>query len=223
MKPDNIEPGTFVAPNAENPWPVAGPVKPDEGVEPLLPDRDNVHRIPKLNLLQKVGAEPVVVPVLVPAEGVPVVARKKSLLPVWMALAAVVLLGGGTAGYVVYTKKPAPVAVVRSTPSPTALPTPSPTAVATPSPSPTATPTPSVAPQTVTGLTATPTAGHPQNVTVTSKSGLWLRSSATSINQSNVIGWMPNGSTVSVDSIGSFWWHGTYRGTSGYFASKYTQ
>jgi hypothetical protein len=222
MKPDNIEPGTFVAPNAENPWPVAEPVKPEEGAEPLLADRDTVHRVPKLNLLQKVPSEPVVVPVA-PAENVSAAPRKKSLLPVWLALAVVVLLGGGAAGYVVYVKKPAPVMVVRSTPSPTATPTPSPTETPTPSPSPSAMPTPSTAPQTVTGLTATPTAGHPQNVTVTSKSGLWLRSSPTSVNQSNVIGWMPDGSTVSVDSIGSFWWHGTYRGIHGYFASKYTQ
>jgi len=37
------------------------------------------------------------------------------------------------------------------------------------------------------------------------------------------MGWMPKGATVSVDTTGDFWWHGTYKGQPGYFASKYTQ
>jgi hypothetical protein len=69
----------------------------------------------------------------------------------------------------------------------------------------------------------TPTTDHPQSVTITDASGLWLRSSPTSVNRSNIIGWMPKGAIVSVDQIGDFWWHGTYRGQAGYFASKYTQ
>ncbi|HSH31295.1 MAG TPA: hypothetical protein VK963_01370, partial [Candidatus Saccharimonadales bacterium] len=70
---------------------------------------------------------------------------------------------------------------------------------------------------------ATPTASNPQTVTVRSKNGLWLRSTPNSSNRRNIIGWIPDGAQVSVDQTGDFWWHGTYAGTTGYFASKYTQ
>jgi hypothetical protein len=60
-------------------------------------------------------------------------------------------------------------------------------------------------------------------VTVKNPSGLWLRSSQDSSKKSNIIAWMPNGAKVSVDSIGNFWWHGTYNGKTGYFAVNYTK
>jgi hypothetical protein len=34
---------------------------------------------------------------------------------------------------------------------------------------------------------------------------------------------MPDGAQISVDQTGDFWWHGTYKGKAGYFASTYTQ
>jgi hypothetical protein len=224
MKPDQIEPGTFVVPSDHNPWPVAGPVRPEEGAQPLLVDRDGQHRVPMLNLLQRVKLAPTVA-----VEG-PVAAkkpaRKHSLLPLWTVLVSLIVIGGGSASYIVLARKPTKAAVTRpvvvsgasaTTPPPVPSPPPSPTPSTTPSiaPSPT--------PLTVSGLTGTPTASDPQSVTVTSPNGLWLRSSPTSVNRSNIISWMPLDSHVTVDSVGNFWWHGSFKGMTGYFASKYTQ
>jgi hypothetical protein len=74
----------------------------------------------------------------------------------------------------------------------------------------------------VTAPTVAPTVDHPQAVIVKSPSGLWLRSSPDSSSRNNIIGWMRNGATVSVDATGDFWWHGTYAGQAGYFAVSYT-
>jgi hypothetical protein len=107
-------------------------------------------------------------------------------------------------------------------PSPTA--TPKPATTAKPTPNPTHAPSPTATPQlTVSAPAQTPTASHPQSVTITSKSGEWLRSSPSSASRSNIITWMPYGAQISVDSVGDFWWHGTYNGQPGYFASSYTQ
>ncbi len=175
---------------------------------------------------------------LIPKEGAPAVLSGAAQVPVpvaksgnkvWLvsAAAALIVLGGG--GYLLFTQsnnKP-PVAV--ATPTPSAAPSPTPT----PSPEPTSSPTPAVTPSptptpipvavNVTAPAAVPTTDHPQAVTVKSKSGLWLRSSANSSNKLNIIGWIPYGGSVSVDAVGAFWWHGKYGGKSGYFASNYTQ
>lgn len=120
-----------------------------------------------------------------------------------------------------------PVAQVAPTPTPKATASSTPTPTISPSPSPTPTPTPAPAstpkPETVTAPVVAPTKEKPQAVTITSKSGLWLRSSADSSDRGNIVGWMPNGAVVNVDQVGDFWWHGTYKGQTGYFASKYTQ
>ena len=155
------------------------------------------------------------------AAGTQVARPKRGRVVIVAVLALLVLAGGGAAAIVFVLKRPAQVAVhtPTPTPSPTPLPTPSPTPSPAPSPTPSATP----AAQTITAPAQTPTADHPQAVTITDNSGLWLRSSPTSVNRSNIIGWMPKDAQVSVDSTGDFWWHGTYKGTAGYFASKYTQ
>jgi hypothetical protein len=177
---------------------------------------------PKLNLLN--DKTPTPPPPAQPVATPPSVApqrRRNMWVPV---LVVILLLGGGAAGYVVLFKKPPEQPVAKTTPTPTPLSTPTPTPTPSPTPSPTATPTPTPTPaQTVTAPTQTPTKEHPQAVKITSKSGLWLRSSATSINRDNIIGWMPDGATISVDAVGDFWWHGVYKGQAGYFASKYTE
>jgi hypothetical protein len=147
--------------------------------------------------------------------------KSKKPLVIAVVVSTVLVLSGVTAAFVVLRPKPAPVAVTTPspTPSPTPSVTPSPTPSATPVPTPVPTPAPALA---LTVPTVAPTSSHPQSSVVTSSSGLWLRSSPTSVNKSNIIGWMPKGSTVSVDSIGDFWWHGAYKGQAGYFASKYT-
>ena len=119
-------------------------------------------------------------------------------------------------------RKAAPkVAVATPTlaPSPSATPSP----VATPTPSAAPSPAAVAAPETVTAPAVAPTQDHPQSVTVQAPNGVWLRSSPSSVNQKNVISWIPRGGVVSVDSVGDFWWHGTYNGKTGYFASKYTR
>lgn len=130
-----------------------------------------------------------------------------------VAIAALLILAGG--GYYLYTG-------VRPEPAPdqASLPAPTPAEPEKPATPPAA---PAPAPETVTAPTVAPSADNPQTVTVKAERGLWLRSSPDSSNQSNVIGWIPNGGQVSVDSTGDFWWHGTYKGKTGYFASKYTQ
>lgn len=71
---------------------------------------------------------------------------------------------------------------------------------------------------------ASATATSTSEVTVKAAKGIWFRSSPTSDTKSNIIGWIPNGGKISVDSrADSFWWHGTYKGKVGYFAQKYTQ
>jgi len=230
MKPDEIPPGTHVEPNPENPWPVAEVAKADGTPSPLLTDRDQEHRVPKLNLLTGNPLDepaPVAAPVAPAAEAVAVpgdVVKKRNMTPWWIGVAVVILVLAGGTGYLIVSKhKAAPVAVASPRPTPSASATPSPSPSPSPTPSPSPSPSATPAPQTVTVPTVAPTSSHPQSVTITSKSGLWLRSSPTSVNQSNVIGWMPDGAQISVDSTGSFWWHGIYNGKAGYFASKYTQ
>jgi hypothetical protein len=131
-----------------------------------------------------------------------------------------VLAIAGVGAYVVVSRQSAAkLAVTTPAPTPTPLATLTPTPKASSTPSPIPSPTPALA---VTVPTVAPTTDHPQTSVVTSSSGLWLRSSPTSVNRDNIIGWMPKGAEVSVDSIGDFWWHGTYKGQAGYFASKYT-
>lgn len=166
-------------------------------------------------------------PAKAPAKG-----HKLVLLLVSTGL-VLMLSGGGAAAY--YSLRPSAAPAVHVTPSPTPKPTPSPsptdspTPSASPSPSitleasPSPSPSPAAAPVEVTAPSTAPTAAHPQIVTVKSPSGLWLRSTASSANKSNIIGWLPNGAQVSVDSIGDFWWHGTYSGKTGYFAVSYTK
>jgi hypothetical protein len=137
----------------------------------------------------------------------------------------ILLIGAGGAGAYYFVYKPAADTVAVATPKPSPAASPTPVATATPAPTPTATPSPSPAPQqvSVTAPAAAPTAEHPQVVTVKAKSGLWHRSTPDSSNQKNVIGWIPYNAQVSVDATGTFWWHGTYNGKSGYFAVSYTK
>ncbi len=137
------------------------------------------------------------------------------------AVAVVAALGGG--GYYLYAQTTAQPKVAVASPTPSLAVTPSPTPTSTPAATPSPTPTPIPAAANVTAPAAVPTSDHPQAVTVKSPSGLWLRSSASSSNKQNIIGWIPNGGTVSVDAVGEFWWHGTYGGKVGYFASNYTK
>ncbi len=152
----------------------------------------------------------------------PVAAHKANLWPVFVVV-GVTVVGLSGVGYMWYLNQAAePVAQAPATPMPTATASPTPSVTpepAAPSPSPSLPPVP----QEVTAPAVTPTADHPQAVTVTSKSGLWLRSTPNSSNKSNIIGWLPNGAQVSVDQIGDFWWHGTYGGKTGYFAVNYTR
>lgn len=229
MKPDEIPPGTVAQPSTDNPWPVAVAVKPDGSVDPFFNDRDQEHRVPKLDVLHGTPVEPPIVVALAPDGPDPETAvppqaetKPRHIALWWVGVTIVVVLLAGASVYMLASKHQATPKQV-STPRPTPSATPSPTPSPAPSPSPSATPVPTPVPQTVTVPTVAPTASHPQVVTITSKSGLWLRSSPTSVNQSNVIDWMPDGAQISVDSTGSFWWHGTYNGKTGYFASKYTQ
>lgn len=202
-----------------------------------LAERDSNHQAPAINLLPsaeqlddehtpKAAAGPV-------KHERPVKARTshRKLVLSLLGLVAVVLGAAGAAAY--DSLNPGPLVQLQifpaSTPEPSASPSPSvapsPTPSSTPAPTPAATaePSPTPAPQTITAPTTAPTTENPQIVTVTAKNGMWLRSSPSSANQSNVIGWIPNGAKVSVDEVGDFWWHGAYKGQSGYFASKYTQ
>jgi outer membrane biosynthesis protein TonB len=176
---------------------------------------------PTLNLLNPIDGGSAAAPV--PDEtAAAVVKPRRKVWPVAIAAAvAVAALGGG--GYYLYAKNSSNSQVAVATPAPTPTQAPSPTPTATPSPTPSPTPVPIPAAVNVTAPAAVPTADHPQAVTVQSHSGLWLRSSANSSNKSNIIGWIPYGGTVSVDAVGAFWWHGTYGGKTGYFASNYTQ
>ncbi|HVQ44859.1 MAG TPA: SH3 domain-containing protein [Candidatus Saccharimonadia bacterium] len=178
-------------------------------------------------------APPVAAAASIPVGGMPgagaAVPAKPRSRRLWLLLAvlAIVVAAGGVTAYAVLVRPMAePVAQATPTPHvPTPTPTPSVAPTATPTPTPTApaTPSPTPPPVNVTAPVVAPTVEHPQAVKVTSKNGLWLRSSPDSSNQSNVIGWMPNGATVSVDATGSFWWHGTYGGKTGYFAVSYTK
>lgn len=153
--------------------------------------------------------------------GPPPPVKKHKKLALIIGAVLVVLVAGGGAAYALYGHPAQPVAVApaQSTPSPSPTIAPTPTPTPTPLPTPAATPVPAE----VTAPAAAPTVDRPQAVKVTVKSGLWLRSTPDSSNQKNVIGWMPNGATVSVDSVGSFWWHGTFNGRAGYFAVNYTK
>lgn len=187
-----------------------------------LKEGDQLRKSPMINLL-KIDEEEPVQAALAPQEPVatPPAALKqsKTLLITAMIITITVIASASAYFFIMSSRKPS--VVINSSPAPTITPTP--TETPTTSPIPEVTPIPESAPATVTVPTVTPTSDHPQMVTVQAKSGLWLRSSPTSINQKNVIGWMPNNAQVSVDQIGDFWWHGTYAGNTGYFASKYTQ
>ena len=194
------------------PQPSAESPKPEGDV--ITWTADGSFKAPELNLLRDIPLKPI-------EAVVPTPVAPSSHKPMYLVIGGVVLVALiGAGAFLMLHKNPA-VTVAVTTPSPTpsstTSPTPSPTATPSTTPSPTATPA-----LAVTQPTVTPTASHPQSSTVTSASGLWLRSSATSVDRSNIIGWMPKGAVVSVDSIGPFWWHGTYKGRSGYFASKYT-
>ena len=151
----------------------------------------------------------------------PLVKKRKNVAAPVVAVALVLLLGGSAAAYFVVSNNAASRPVVaKAQPSPVSTPLAS-TLPPTPTPV-VATTTPVPAPVTVTAPTTLPTIEHPQNVSVKSRSGLWLRSTPTSISQKNVISWIPYNGAVSVDAVGDFWWHGTYLGKSGYFAVNYT-
>lgn len=176
---------------------------------------------PVFNLLiPKDGA-----PVVLSGALAPVAPRASSGNKIWLVSAVVALLVLGVGGYLMYVQFNIKPQVAAITPSSSM--TPSPTPTASPSPTPTVTPSPTPAPipaaANVTAPAAVPTSDHPQAVTVKSRSGLWLRSSGNSSSKNNIIGWIPYGGSVSVDAVGEFWWHGTYRGKTGYFASNYTQ
>jgi hypothetical protein len=147
--------------------------------------------------------------------------HSKKLLITGVIVAIAIAISASAYVYIVSSRNSS--VAIDSTPKPTITPAPSESPSPTPTPTPEVTPIQTSTPATVTAPTTTPTTDHPQMVTVQAKSGLWLRNSPTSVNQSNVIGWMPNNAQVSVDQIGVFWWHGTYAGKTGYFASKYTQ
>ena len=159
---------------------------------------------------------------VITAAQAPLAKKRKNVAAPVIAVALVLFFSGSAAAYYVRSNNLASRSVIaKAQPSPVG----SPLASALP-PTPTpavATATPVLAPATVTAPTTLPTIEHPQNVSVTSRSGLWLRSTPTSINQKNVISWMPYNGAVSVDTVGDFWWHGTYLGKSGYFAVNYTK
>lgn len=138
-------------------------------------------------------------------------------VPLIAGIVVVLLAGAGGGGWW-YTQRPA--ATMPPSQPKTAVADPQP---ATPTTTPAETPTPTPTPQTVATPAATPSTGTPQTVTVQADHGLWLRSSPDSSNRSNIISWMPTNAQISVDQTGDFWWHGTYNGTPGYFASKYTK
>ena len=148
----------------------------------------------------------------------PIIIGVVSLAVIGVVLLIIVLARGPKLAPLAVNTTPTPKPTVAPTPTPTPAPSPSPTPTPQATPAPTAIPSP----QTVTAPKETPTPEHPQDVTIKSPSGLWLRSTPTSVNKSNIIGWMPNGATIKVDGVGEFWWHGIYKGQSGYFASAYT-
>ncbi|MBW3538463.1 SH3 domain-containing protein [Candidatus Parcubacteria bacterium] len=213
-------PGTVTAPAApEAP-------KPHVDADSILKQPEVSYQAPKINLLGHEEPEPAPPPPVQPAAATPrpsVAAppRHRTHWPV-LALAAIVLLLAGGAGYFVLGRNQAAKPVAQTPAETTPIPAAEPPAAPEPKAAPPAAPPAAVAPSTVTAPATTPTADNPQTVTVTNKSGLWLRSTPDSSNRSNIIGWIPNGGQVSVDHTGDFWWHGTYQGKAGYFASKYT-
>ncbi len=228
-----IPPGSVAAPTSGQPS--VGAARPSNGSTPESPWSSTGSSPRPLLNVAKEWQHPVVAPAPHAPLSPTMAARKSRLVGlVAMAGVAVLIVAGGAYALLGHkqtpkspsgTPKPA-VAVSSPSVRPSASPStsPSPTPTPTPSATPSATPSPSStpAPQTVSQPTVTPTSSHPQSVTVKAASGLWLRSSPSSVNRSNIVGWMPDGATVSVDSTGDFWWHGTYQGKSGYFASSYT-
>jgi hypothetical protein len=180
----------------------------------------NSNTAPMLNLL-KAGEAVVAPPVKPAAEPAVAAVHKRKLWPV-VAVVVVALVGLGGVGYAWYSKNQAAKPLAQATPTVTPTPVATPASTPTATPTPTPTPSPAPVPQEVTAPAVAPTAEHPQSVTVTSKSGLWLRSTPNSSNKSNIVGWLPNGAQVSVDQVGDFWWHGSYSGKTGYFAVNYT-
>jgi len=220
-----IPPGSVAAPTSGQPS--IGVAAPGTAPQYLWSSTGSSPR-PLLNIAKEwVPRVPAAKP---PAPPSPTDAARKSRVVGLVAMGAVAVLALGGGAYALLSHKPAPkqpaVAAItpKPTPSPSETPTPSPTPTpsATPRPTPSPTPSSTPQPQTVSQPAVAPTTSHPQSVTVKATNGLWLRSSPTSVDKSNIIGWMPNGATVSVDATGSFWWHGTYQGKTGYFASTYT-
>jgi len=190
-------------------------------VTPVSERMGTANTAPMFNLL-KPPADPEGAASAVKPEAAPVAAELPRPHKRWpaMVVVAVAVVGLGTVGYLWFSRNQ-PAKPIAKAPA-TATPTPTPVPTATPVPA-TPTPSPTPVPEQVTAPAVTPTAEHPQEVTVTSGSGLWLRSTPNSSNKSNIVGWLPNGAHVSVDQVGDFWWHGTYNGRSGYFAVSYTK
>jgi hypothetical protein len=220
MKPNFIPPPGTIAPPKKYVPPPEGEKEPVSAGERIDWTSDGSSKRPLIDLLHpQAPAEEASATAAVPVAAAPVAKRK---VPVALIAVAAVVVAAGAYAALARPWAGKPVVAPISSPSASASPSPAPSPAPSPTPSPTPNPTPS--PElTITAPTTAPTADHPQTLTVTSKSGLWLRSSPTSVNKSNVIGWMPNGAQVSVDATGDFWWHGTYKSTAGYFASKYTQ
>lgn len=221
-----IPPGSVAAPMAGQPSVGEATVPSGGNVIAWTSSSESVR--PLINLARDWHPTAALTPsVAAPPNGMTSTRRYRVLARIAMAAVVVLLLAG--AGYAAVTfatyqhNKPAPTrasAVAVSTPTPSHMPTSTP--MATPAASPTPSPIPSATPTTVSAPAAKPTTGHPQQVKVQAVHGLWLRSSPTSVNNSNIIGWMPDGAEVSVDSAGSYWWHGSYDGKAGYFASSFT-
>ena len=183
-----------------------------------LPKEPDNESAPRINLLGHEEPAAEVPPLAASAHvsAAPASKHVNRIAVVGVIVAVLALTGAGL--FLVFRKNSQPQPKAQTSPTPVVTPTPTPA----PSPPSTAPPLPD-APTTVSVPAVAPTSDHPQTVTVQSKSGLWLRSTPDSSSRANIIGWIPNNAQVSVDKIGDFWWHGTYKGQAGYFASKYTQ
>ena len=189
--------------------------------EPIVIDRDpTAHRVVEINLMKDA------LPTEQAAPAPVVKSVKRSNMAAMVVAGVVVMAALGAAYYLASTRSQLTAKVSHlPTPAPTLVTSPSPTVAAvTPTVTPVATvaPVPTSAPTSVSAPAVAPSSGHPQSVVVKSPSGLWLRSTPDSSSRSNIIGWMPDGASVSVDQVGDFWWHGSYGGQAGYFAVSYT-
>jgi hypothetical protein len=220
----------------------AQPAKPQDianQAEALLQQPVQVHAAPTIDLLSpqhpteplpatqaEPAAPPVeaMAPISTPAAATDTSGAHTAIIPhhrqLWpvVIVGALVVLASGSSAYMIYRRSSAkqptapPVSVPATKPA-----TPDTSQAVAPQP------TPPPAADTVTAPAVTPTADKPQTVTVRSQNGLWLRSTPDSSNRNNIISWIPNGAQVLVDQTGEFWWHGTYKGQTGYFASTYTK